>query len=93
MSVVTVQVTEVSDATPTEVYTPVGFAARVTIQNLGPNPIYIGSAGVDDTTGYKVLTNASFTLEEGTSGPLWAIATTAAQVSPNDTRVLIEPIN
>lgn len=94
MSAVRVDITEVQTSS-TLIYDPKDddFAVRLTVQNLGPNAIYIGPTGVATGTGYKILSAASYTLEEGTTARLYAIADTASQTSPADTRVLVEPLN
>jgi hypothetical protein len=62
----------------------------VVIQNLGPNAIAVG---VDNTVttgnGVQVPTNGVLTLTAGINGTLFAIALTANQVSPADTRIFV----
>jgi hypothetical protein len=71
--------------------TNVAQRSAVVIQNLGPNAITIG---VDNTVttanGITVATNGVITLTAGINGTLFAVAATAAQVSPADTRILVE---
>lgn len=63
----------------------------VVIQNLGPNAIAVG---VDNTVtvanGVQVPSNGVLTLTAGINGTVFAIAATAAQVSPADTRIFVE---
>lgn len=64
---------------------------RVTIQNLGPNPITIGADNTVTTGNNLTLaTGASITLVGSINGTLFAIATVATQVSPADTRLFVE---
>lgn len=62
---------------------------EVTIQNLGPNPLYINDE--DDTataaSGLRIPSGASY-VTDGLS-PIWAYCATL-QVTPNDTRVAVE---
>lgn len=71
--------------------TNVAERSAVVIQNLGPNAIAVG---VDNTVttgnGVQVPSNGVLTLTAGINGTLFAIAATAAQVSPADTRILVE---
>lgn len=71
---------------------------RIKVFNNGPNPIYVGpDSTVTTGTGFPVPagTSAEFRLRtstesHGTAGQLWAIAGTASQTSPLDTRVYEE---
>jgi hypothetical protein len=72
---------------------PPGGQKRVSIYNNGPNAIYIGGQNIAVTvaTGFKIPSGGSFVLSPGTiNGPIIAIAETANQVSPADTRVVVE---
>ncbi|MGH9908111.1 MAG: hypothetical protein ACRD8U_21275 [Pyrinomonadaceae bacterium] len=61
----------------------------VLISNRGANTIFIGPDNtVATTTGFPIPTNDSLELNE-TLGDVFAIAETAAQVSPGNTRVLV----
>lgn len=61
----------------------------VVVQNLGPNDIWVGPANVTALTGLKVApTDVAFF--DRFDGALHAVASTAAQVSPADTRVLLD---
>ena len=67
----------------------VAFAGRLslTIQNLGPNSIYCGSATVAVGTGLAIATNAMLTLPVGDNLPIYCICT-VLQVSGAGTRTL-----
>jgi len=68
-----------------------GGAKRISVTNAGPNPIHIGAAGVTTSNGFKIAAGGSFSLSPGIiNGPIFAIAETALQVSPADTRVMVE---
>jgi len=71
--------------------TNVAERSAVVIQNLGPNAIAVG---VDNTVttanGVQIPSNGVLTLTAGINGTLFAVAATANQVSPADTRVLVE---
>lgn len=62
----------------------------VVVQNLGPNAIYVETAGAAaTTTGVQVAaTSGVVTLPIAPNATVTAIAATALQVSPADTRVL-----
>ena len=93
MAVPSSSAVQVSNSAATTIFTPKNYSARVTIQNLGPNAIYVGSSAVTTATGLSVPANGSFSLSSDWSdGPLYAIAATAAQSSPADTRVFVEPL-
>jgi hypothetical protein len=57
------------------------------IQNLGPNPIYLGGSAVTTATGLEVPSGGGVVSVPG-NFTLYGIASTADQVSPADTRVL-----
>lgn len=66
---------------------------HVTIQNLGPNSIFIAvglspstGPGVTTTNGIEINSLSSYTIDLWGGLALWAI-TTALQVAPADTRV------
>lgn len=63
---------------------------KVKIANLGPNPIWveIGAAAVVATS-YKITNGTSDTFDVPQAVAVNAIASTADQVSPADTRVLV----
>jgi hypothetical protein len=66
------------------------YPENVTVQNRGPNSIYYGFASTVTTgTGEEIPTGASASFKRLLQ-PLWAIAITANQVSPSDTRVTVE---
>lgn len=68
-------------------------AKRLTIVNGGPNAIHIGPTNaVTTANGFRIPAGSTFPLQAGVhlNGAIWAIAETAAQVSPADTRVLVE---
>lgn len=67
---------------------PLAGRRRLTVQNLGPNPIFIGTTAVTTATGIRVSPGSTMSLDLGENVPLHAIAATALQVSPADTRVL-----
>lgn len=59
------------------------------VQNLGPNPIYIGDASVATTTGIEVPANGgTVTLPIQVGTAIYAIAATANQTSPLNTRIM-----
>ena len=63
----------------------------VTIQNLGPNAIAVDTTNaVTTATGVQIPANGVLTLTAGINGTLFARALTADQVSPADTRVLVQ---
>lgn len=79
--------------TSTLIHTPGDFETdRITIQNLGPNAIFVQTGGGAATVaaGFRLLTSA--TLTTGPDKVVTAIALTADQVSPSDTRILYETI-
>lgn len=65
---------------------------RVLIENLGPNAIYVGYDNtVTTATGEQVAaTSGVLELRGNINGTLFAVAATANQVSPADTRVIAE---
>lgn len=69
-----------------------GGRRTVFVANLGPNAIYLGmSNAVTTATGYPVAATsgtATVVLEPGDR--LFAIAATALQVSPADTRISVQ---
>jgi hypothetical protein len=67
-----------------------GGGKRVSVYNNGPNAIYIGPAGVTSTTGFRIAPQTYFTFSDRiVNGPIFAYCD-ALQVSPADTRVLVE---
>lgn len=67
-----------------------GSRGPITIQNLGPNAIYVGGSGVTSATGLQVPAAGSIIVGAVYgSDALFARAVTADQVSPADTRVLV----
>lgn len=62
----------------------------VLIANRGPNAIYIAPTSATATTadGFPIPAGDSVELDES-NGEIWAIADTAAQVAPANTRVLV----
>lgn len=75
----------------TVLYTPKSYPARVTIQNLSGSDMYVGGSGVTTAAGLKIANGAVYIFEGSSVGPVYGIAG-AAQTSPADTRVLVEPI-
>ncbi|HKY59413.1 MAG TPA: hypothetical protein VJP59_00230 [Gemmatimonadota bacterium] len=62
--------------------------SSVLIANAGPNAIYIGASGVTTATGFPIAAGASRDFPNSTiPEDLYAIAATANQSSPADTRV------
>jgi hypothetical protein len=61
---------------------------RVTIQNLGPNAIYLAATAAKCTTalGLQVPATSGLVTIDVATDELYAIAATALQVSPADTR-------
>ena len=85
----TVSNVAVTNAANGTVLVPAG-AQHVLIMNNGPNAITLG-VDTTVTTGNGFLVPAGATLRVNPNGaPIQAIAATAAQVSPADTRVLVE---
>lgn len=66
----------------------VGDKVSVTVQNLGPNPLYVAS-GMNNPTSTNAIQVPSGTAYTFASGEeeIWGRTTTADQVSPADTRV------
>lgn len=63
----------------------------VTVRNLGPNRIYIGTSNtVTTATGFPIDPGAAKTWDKEANSAFFVIADTANQVSPNDTRYTIE---
>ena len=59
------------------------------VQNLGPNAIWLGASGVTTATGIKVEPNGgTLTLPIQAGTAIYAIASTANQASPADTRYM-----
>ena len=65
--------------------------SMISIQNLGPNPIYYGLPGVTVLTGTQLAAGSQTWLDNIASktGVLSIIGSVADQISPADTRVLI----
>lgn len=63
---------------------------RISVFNLGPNPVYLGDSGVTVANGFPLPAGASELLEAGPGIELYAIAATADQVAGAGTRVLEE---
>ena len=61
--------------------------SKISIQNLGPNDIYVGGAAVTAASGTKVPANGG-SAEFETSAALYAICA-VLQATPFDTRVLV----
>lgn len=62
---------------------------NITILNRGPNSIYIGfDSTVTTNTGYEIVSGGTFSADYGDRATVYAIAATADQASPADTRVL-----
>jgi hypothetical protein len=69
-----------------------GNKETVTVQNKGPNSIYYGYASTVTTgTGEEIPAGSSANFTHQLK-PIWAIAITANQVSPSDTRVTVEEV-
>jgi hypothetical protein len=67
-----------------------GGPKRISVYNNGPNAIYVGPAGITSSTGFRVAPQTSFTFSERTvNGPIFAYCD-SLQVSPADTRILVE---
>lgn len=66
---------------------------EVTIQNLGPNVIYIDfDTAAATTTGVQIpITSGVLTVRRGPNTAINAIAATANQTSPANTRILVRP--
>jgi hypothetical protein len=86
---------QVRSAGPDKIYDPteaLGEMVEVTIQNLGPNALYLdtgdGGAGLTTASGLQVPPDGAYTTDG--LDEVWAIAATALQASPLDTRVSIE---
>lgn len=64
----------------------------VSIQNRGPNSIYVGNdANVTTGTGTEIGSGKTLSYNRNPNNGVWGIAITADQVSPADTRWLGEP--
>lgn len=79
---------QVSNATPTLLFAANPGRKGFLISNRGPNAIYIGGSGVTTATGTAIPAGGTHENSNGYTGSLYAIADTAAQVSPLDTRIL-----
>lgn len=67
-----------------------GGRERVTVQNLGSNPIYIGDdSSVASTTGLQIPASGVAAFDHPRM-PLYGITVTGNQSSPNNTRVFVE---
>jgi hypothetical protein len=67
-----------------------GTVRRVSVYNNGPSAIYVGPSGVTSTTGFRIAPQTSFTFSERlVNGPIYAYCDTL-QVTPADTRVMVE---
>lgn len=84
---------QVSEATPTLLFTPKPYACRITIFNVSSYDIYIGDDTVTSDTGLPIPPNGQFSLDSNEMGPVYAITTNTAQTTPYDTRIFIEPTN
>lgn len=66
------------------------YADSVLVQNRGPNSIFVGDdSSVTTATGIEVVSGGSIRFKRGSSG-VWGRAVSADQVSPADTRWLLE---
>lgn len=76
----------------TLVYTPSGFEEVATIQNLGPNPIFVvpsdENTGDIRDTGLMIAVDGSYDIGSGETRLWYARAATADQVAGNETRVV-----
>jgi len=78
------------DVTTTEVLAAAGYGRSVTIQNLGPNAIYVDiEVDAAVATGIQIAaTSGIITLELDAGLAINGITTSAIQSTPADTRVL-----
>jgi hypothetical protein len=82
---------QVSHTTPTLIESVTSDRKSVTIQNLGPNAIWIGfsSAITNASASFKIAVgDPPLSLDLGNGTKVYAIADTADQVSPADTSVI-----
>lgn len=86
----------VLNSAATKIYPPAAGISvggrRINIFNNGPNPIFVGPAGVTVLTGFPVAAGAAKDLLAGgdANSDVWAIAGTADQAGAAGTRVMIE---
>lgn len=67
-----------------------GGKERITVQNLGPNAIYVGDdSSVASTTGLQIPANGVASFDHPRM-PIYGITVTGNQSSPNNTRVFVE---
>lgn len=79
----------VKTATATLLTAGITDRKNITILNRGPNSIYIGFDNtVTTNTGYEIVSGGTFSADYGDRTTVYAIAATADQASPADTRVL-----
>jgi hypothetical protein len=78
----------VSATVPTKLGTGVTGDVTLRVTNLGPEPIYVGGAAVTVATGSPIVQNEHQDFTTGTGADLYAIASTADQVDPQNTRIL-----
>lgn len=78
----------VSNVTPTLLVAATRHRQSIIVANAGPNAIYLGPSNVTTATGFPIAAGASRDFPN-TAIPenLYAIAATAAQTTPADTRV------
>lgn len=86
---ITATAVNVTNASPVLIASAGYHRKSLSVVNGGPNPIYLGPSDVATTTGFTVAAGATvhladFFIPEG----LYAIAGTADQTSPANTRVL-----
>ena len=90
--------TAVTFAAQIQIYPVVGGVAtplsgRITITNRGPNIIHVGPTGVTAANGFPIAASGGTKELLAGANPnsaIFAIAETAIQVTPLDTRVLVE---
>jgi hypothetical protein len=74
----------------TLIYTPSGGDEAVEIQNLGPNPIFIGPATpVDPATALSVPAGSMYSVPSGMRTAIYARTITANQIAGAETRVQV----
>lgn len=88
MAVTAVQVTQ-SSSLLLDVSTIVS-GQEVTVQNLGPNPIYLQFGAAATVAGGLQVPSGGGSYTFDALEDVYAITTTADQVSPSDTRISVE---
>jgi hypothetical protein len=78
----------VVQTTPTKLVDQSMGRGSLLISNRGPNAIYLGGTDVTTATGFPIPAGESIEMDE-TNGAVYAIAETANQATPANTRILV----